>query len=163
MKTFLLQILFLATFIGQSGLMTAQTTENKPQPKNKWMNEVRNFKHSFLVKETEMTEEQSKEFIPLYTEMENKIYQVNSDARKIEQETSRSQKEISDDEYFATATALSKVKSKEAEIEDHYFTLFSKILSKKQLFLLKRAEKRFTLKMLNHNKRSKKLSKEQNN
>lgn len=161
MKTFLLQIFFLATFISQTGLMTIQAQVNKPQHENKWMNEVRNFKHSFLIKETEMTETQSKEFIPLYIEMENKIYQVNSDARKIEQETSRSQKEISDDEYLATATALSQVKTKEAEIEDHYFTLFSKILSKKQLFLLKRAEKRFALKMLNHNKRSKKITKEQ--
>lgn len=163
MKTFILKAFFIAIIISQAGIMNAETPDNKPQQENKWMNEVRNFKHSFLIKETEMTEEQSKEFIPLYTEMENKIYQANRDARKMEQDISRSQQEISEDEYLATATALSQVKAKEAEIENHYFTLFSNILSKKQLFLLKRAENRFAFEMLSHNKRSKKVTREQNN
>ena len=107
MKTFILKAFFIAIVISQAGIMNAETPDNKPQQENKWMNEVRNFKHSFLIKETEMTEEQSKEFIPLYTEMENKIYQANRDARKMEQEISRSQQEISEDEYLLLPISLS--------------------------------------------------------
>ena len=41
------------------------------------------------------------------------------------------------------------VKDKEAKIEATYFEKFKEILSAKQLFLLKRAETRFSRNMLN--------------
>ena len=87
--------------------------------------------------------------------MEDKVYSTNREARNLEQQLSSSQEEANDENYASVATALSQVKEKEAEIENHYFELFSKILSKKQMFLLKRAENRFSIEMLNHNKRSK--------
>lgn len=156
MKKILLHIVILAFVFGYSSVAFAELPE-KPatQQGSKWMTEVRNFKHSFLIKETGMTEEQSQKFIPLYTEMEDKVYQANRDARAIEQDITRSQEETNDDKYLLAATALSQVKQQEADIENHYFALFSEILNKKQLFLLKRAENRFAIEMLNHNKRSK--------
>lgn len=155
MNKFILKAFLLTALFCQAGVMAAQSPEKAPQQENKWMNEVRNFKHSFLVKETEMTEEQSKEFIPLYSEMEDKVYQANREARNLEQEITRAQDDVNDEQYLTAATALSQVKAKEAEIEDHYFNQFANILSKKQLFLLKRAENRFAIEMLSHNKRSK--------
>lgn len=130
--------------------------ENEVPQQNKWIEEVRNFKHSFIIKETAMTDEQSKVFIPLYTEKENKIYQANREARNKEAELSRSQTILSDEEYLQAAQALSNVTAIEAEIENTYFKIFSNILSPKQMFLLKRAENRFAIEMLNHNKKSKK-------
>ena len=44
---------------------------------------------------------------------------------------------------------------REGEIEAKYFDKFSKILTKKQLFLLKQAEVKFTREMLNKNKKRK--------
>ncbi len=154
-KQLFLIILFSVISIFQC--QTAQANNNgKPQQTdNKWLTEVRNYKHSFLIKELDMTDEQSKEFIPIYTEMENKIYQANREARKLEQEISATSLHVSDEEYERVATILSQVKTKEAEIEQEYFQRYSKILTKKQLFLLKRAENRFAIDMLNHNKRSK--------
>ncbi len=153
------QLFFIILFsiISIFQCQTAQANNNgKPQQTdNKWLNEVRNYKHSFLIKELDMTDEQSKEFIPIYTEMENKIYQANREARKLEQEISATSLHVSDEEYERVATILSQVKTKEAEIEQEYFQRYSKILTKKQLFLLKRAENRFAIDMLNHNKRSK--------
>ena len=46
------------------------------------------------------------------------------------------------------------IKQKEGEIEMEYFTKFEKILSKKQLFLLKRAENKFTQSILNYHKKA---------
>lgn len=154
-KQFFSIILFSVISIFQC--QTAQANNNgKPQQTdNKWLTEVRNYKHSFLIKELDMTDEQSKEFLPIYTEMENKIYQANREARKLEQEISATSLQVSDEEYERVATILSQVKTKEAEIEQEYFQRYSKILTKKQLFLLKRAENRFAIDMLNHNKRSK--------
>lgn len=148
-------IFFSVLFLCSSLAAHADKNSNAPQQENKWITEVRNYKHAFLIKETGMTEAQQKEFIPLYTEMEDKVYSTNREARNLEQQLSNSQEEANDENYASVATALSQVKEKEAEIENHYFELFSKILSKKQMFLLKRAENRFSIEMLNHNKRSK--------
>ena len=84
--------------------------------------------------------------------MEQEIYQVNVEARNLENKISNSTDEISELEYEKAAEALAEVKSREGEIELNYYKKFEKILSKKQLFLLKRAENRFTRDMLNHNR-----------
>ncbi len=158
MLKIILKTFILAFLLCQVETAIADTSENTPQQGNKWMEEIKNFKHTFLIKEVEMTDEQSKEFLPLYKEMEEKIYQANKDARLLEKEISISSKNITDKEYEKAAKALSHVKTQEAEIENQYFEKFSTILSKKQLFLLKRAENRFVIEMLNYNKQSKKAN-----
>lgn len=158
MKRIILNLFIISFFAIQGFYALAERPEKAPQQENKWMTEVRNFKHSFLISETGMTDEQSKKFLPLYSEMEDKVYSANREARKLEQELTNSQEDADDDKYMAVATALSKVKEQEADIENRYFILFSEILSKKQMFLLKRAENRFAIEMLNHNK----LSRRQN-
>lgn len=157
MMKFILKSLILVLIFCQADLAIADTTEKVPQQGNRWMEEIKNFKHSFLIKETEMTDEQSKEFLPLYKEMEDKIYQANKEARTFEQELSTTSRDITDNDYERAAIGLSQVKTKEAEIENQYFEKFSAILSKKQLFLLKRAENRFAIEMLNHNRQSRKI------
>lgn len=139
-----------------SNFAIAQNNDNQEsQQGNNFISEVRNYKRSFIIKETQMTETQQKEFFPLYNEMEEKIYNTNREARKIEQEISSSQEDTDESTYSAAAEALSKVKEKEAEIENFYFEKFAKILTNKQMFLLKRAENRFSIEMLNLNKQSK--------
>lgn len=122
--------------------------------RSKWLKEVREYKYDKLIEETEMTKAQQSEFFPLYSAMESAVYQVNLEARQMESKLSNSKDEISDSEYERVANALAEVKTKEAQIELEYYHKFEKILSKKQLFLLKRAETRFTRDMLNHHKRS---------
>ena len=158
MKQIILKTFILTILLCQVESAIADTSEKVPQQGNKWMEEVKNFKHSFLIKEVEMTDEQSKEFLPLYIEMEEKIYQANKDARILEKEISVSSQNVTDEDYEKAAKALSQVKTKEAEIENQYFDIFSTILSKKQLFLLKRAENRFAVEMLNYHKQSKKAN-----
>jgi hypothetical protein len=158
MNKSIIKIFILILTLCQVEWVLADTPEKAPQQGNKWMEEVKHFKHSFLIKEVEMTDEQSNEFLPLYKEMEEKIYQVNKEARLQEKEISVSSQDITEEVYEKAAKSLSQVKTKEAEIENQYFEIFSTILSKKQLFLLKRAENRFAIEMLNYNKQSKKTN-----
>lgn len=151
----ILSIAFLSVIILCTGFSSSAQQNNASQRGKNWISEVRNYKMSFLVKETEMTDDQQKKFTPLYNEMEALIYKTNRDARMIERKLSQVQGEITDAQYEEAAKALSQVKEKLANIENKYFAEFSKILSKKQIFLLKRAENRFSIEMLNHNKRSK--------
>ena len=116
---------------------------------------MRNYKYSFLAKEVGMTSEQEKKFTPLYTEMEDKIYKANKEVRTNAKTIGKNLDNASDDELYNTALALSQVKVRVAEIENEYFLLFAEILDKKQMYLLKRAENRFTKELLHHNKKSK--------
>lgn len=151
-----LQYIIFATIISFSTSAFAQSqSRSASADRERWLKEVREYKHDLLVEETEMTKEQQAEFLPLYSAMEKEIYQVNYDARALEGKISASSAKVSDLEYEKAAEALSEVKQREGEIELEYYKKFEKILSKKQLFLLKRAENRFTRDMLNHNRRGK--------
>lgn len=143
-------LLALAFSFTSTSLMAEDETKQKH---SMWIQEIRDYKHDFFTKEIDLTKAQQQEFFPLYTEMEREIFQINKDAREMEKKiTIAKGSTTSDLEYEKVAEAMSEVKMKEAEIEAEYFQKFAKILSKKQLFQLKRAENRFTRSMLNHHK-----------
>ena len=83
---------------------------------------------------------------------EKEIYKTNRDARTLAANVEK-KKSASDSEYFQAAEALSRAKIREGEIEAKYFPKFAKILSKKQMFLLKQAEVKFTRTMIRGGKR----------
>lgn len=145
-KTIYLTLSFFA-------LMPAMLVAQSPKQQNAWLKEVLDYKHKFLVEEMGLTKAQEEQFMPLYIEMEQEIMQANKEAREFEAKVSNSKENVSELEYRKAAEALSEVKTQEAQIEATYFQKFSKFLSKKQLFLLKRAETKFSRNMISHSKR----------
>ena len=111
-------------------------------------------KHEMIIEELGLTATQQKQFMPLYEQMEREVYQVNRTARALAGEVEK-KKNPTDRDYEAAAAALSNTRVREGEIEAKYFEKFSKILSKKQLFLLKQAEGKFTREMINKRKNKK--------
>lgn len=150
-KTYFLFTLVLL-FFALPAVSYAQDSD--VQTRKKWFQEVRNYKYDFFTKEMELTKEQQNAFFPEYEAMEKAIFMVNKEAREMESKITNSKDAVSDTEYEAAALALTKIKQKEGEIEMEYFTKFEKILSKKQLFLLKRAENKFTQSILNYHKKA---------
>lgn len=150
-KTYFLFTLVLL-FFALPAVSYAQDSD--VQTRKKWFQEVRNYKYDFFSKEMELTKEQQNAFFPEYEAMEKAIFMVNEEAREMESKITNSKDAVSDTEYEAAALALTKIKQKEGEIEMEYFTKFEKILSKKQLFLLKRAENKFTQSILNYHKKA---------
>lgn len=136
--------------------MVAQSRKNTSRPsQTEWLKGVRDYKHDMLVKEMDLTKAQQDEFFPLYKQMEEEIFQANKQARDLENKVSNSTEPISDLEYAKAAEALSEVSMICAQIEAEYFKKFSKILSNKQLFQLKRAENRFAKSMISRSKQAK--------
>lgn len=133
--------------------LTAFAQTNNKDQRTRWMNEVRNQKYEFIIKETDMTKEQQEDFLPIYKEMEKAIFTANQEARALELKVSN-QTRTSEAEYAAAALMLARVKQREGDIEMEYYQKFERILSKKQLFQLKRAENKFTQYMLSHHRRS---------
>ena len=144
--------LYIIAALIATALIAVAQTNNKDQ-RTRWMNEVRNQKYEFIIKETDMTKEQQEDFLPIYKEMEKAIFTANQEARALELKVSN-QTRTSEAEYAAAALMLARVKQREGDIEMEYYQKFERILSKKQLFQLKRAENKFTQYMLSHHRRS---------
>lgn len=136
-------LLMLATF---TLALTAQGNRSK------WGSEMLEAKHKMIIEEVGLSPTQQEQFMPVYEEMEREIYQTNRDARTLAANVEK-KKSPSDAEYAQAAEALSRAKVREGEIEAKYFEKFSKMLSKKQLFLLKQAEAKFTRTMLRNRKK----------
>ena len=123
----------------------AVTAQNKGR--SKFATDMYQAKHEMIIEELGLTPTQQKQFMPLYEQMEREIYQVNRNARALASEVEK-KKNPSDRDYEVAASALSNTRVQEGDIEAKYFEKFSKILSKKQLFQLKQAERKFTQEML---------------
>ncbi len=117
------------------------------QDRNKWAKDMLETKHKMLIEQVGLDKAQQEEFMPLYEAMEKEIYQTNREARTLAATVSK-KANATDAEYLQAAEAMSKAKVREGEIEATYFVKFTKILSKKQLFLLKQAEANFTRTLL---------------
>ena len=130
-------------------LTTVATAQNG---RTKFATDMYQAKHEMIIEELGLTLTQQKQFMPLYEQMEREIYQVNRNARALAKEI-ENKKNPSDRDYEAAASALSSTRIREGEIEAKYFDKFSKILSKKQLFLLKQTEAKFTREMLKKRKK----------
>ncbi len=121
--------------------------------KRQWTKEMLEYKHNYIIKETGMTQAQSEKFMPIYQAMEKEIFKVYRNAREQSKKVSATNIKVSDEEYFNAAKAMAEVKYKVGEIESRYFNQFAKILSKKQIFLLKKAELKFTKDMVGKKKK----------
>lgn len=109
----------------------------------RWMEQIRKTKFEFFTKEVNLSKDQQSQLFPLYEEMEKSIYKVNNEAEALLKKTAANAN-ATDTEYEAAANAAAKSTLRQGEIELEYFNKFSKFLSKKQLFLLKQAEDKFT-------------------
>ena len=132
-------------------ITSAATAQNG---RTKFATDMYQAKHEMIIEEMGLTQTQASQFLPIYEQMEREIYQVNRNARVLAREVEK-KKNPTDRDYEAAASALSSTRMREGEIEAKYFDKFSKILTKKQLFLLKQAEVKFTREMLNKNKKRK--------
>ena len=119
--------------------------------RTKFATDMYQAKHEMIIEELGLTPTQQKQFMPLYEQMEREIYQVNRNARALAAEVEK-KKNPTDRDYEAAASALSRTRIQEGEIEAKYFEKFSKILTKKQLFQLKLAEMIFTREMISKKK-----------
>ena len=136
MKRYITLILILSLFAPLCQ-MEAKGGKNRKE----WFEKMREYKHQFLVKELGLTDEQQTKFFPLYDKMEDEIFKVTHETRQLDKKVSSGK--ATDLEYENAARAIIELKNKECDIELKYFTQFKSVLSSKQLFLLKKAERKF--------------------
>lgn len=141
-------VLLLIGFFLALGTFSAAAQEQDDNT-SRWLNEVREYKHSFLARELDLSREQQQKFFPIYDRMEDELGKVNSDVRAISRRISAlDPSEVTDTDYDMAIQAIYEAKGKEAEIEQRYLTEFKEVLTKQQLFKLKGAEQRFNMGMM---------------
>jgi Spy/CpxP family protein refolding chaperone len=147
-RVYLILVLVVAMMAG-SAVTFAQT---KTADKGQWLDQVRQYKRSYFIKELNLTKDQQQKFFALYDEMENQTTRLEEDTRAMERRITQAG-DASDVEYEKAAEAMFDLKLKQAEIEKGYMEKFSAVLSAKQLFELKVAERQFARDMVRqHNK-----------
>lgn len=120
--------------------------------RQRWLAEIRQYKHEFLIKELELTDEQQGSFFQLYDQMEDDIEQLNSQTRALQQQVEAND-QATDLEVTNAARTIFELKRAEGQIEMTYFDRFAKILTPRQLLNLKAAERKFTQHLVNHHRR----------
>ncbi|MGN0223880.1 MAG: Spy/CpxP family protein refolding chaperone [Muribaculaceae bacterium] len=120
--------------------------------RQRWLAEIRQYKHEFLIKELDLTEEQQGPFFQLYDQMEDEIEQLNSQTRALQQQIETNE-QATDLEVTNAARTVFELKRAEGQIEMTYFDRFAKILTPRQLLNLKPAERKFTQHLVNHHRR----------
>ena len=146
-KRTILTIILLLSVVSFA-LAAAQSSVLSPDDRQRWLSEIRNYKHDFLARELDLSREQQNEFFPLYDEMEERIEALNAQARDIEANVSENP-DAGDLEILGAAYSQFELKKLEGEIELEYYDKFKEILTPRQLLQLKSAEKLFTRQLVN--------------
>lgn len=117
--------------------------QSSPEKRRQWFKEMRAKKHEFMVRELELTQDQREQFFAIYDEMDANLKAINDETRSLEK-TLDNRDNISDAEYDAVIDALYNQRYREWNVEKTAKERLSKVLTKKQLVKVKKAEGKFT-------------------
>jgi len=120
--------------------------------RERWLSEIRSYKHDYLARELDLSREQQQTFFPLYDAMEDEVERINTETRELEQKADEN-KDASDLELENAARTIFEQKRAEGQIEMTYFEKFKDILNPRQLLLLKSVERRFTQQLVKQHRR----------
>lgn len=151
MKHLIALALLLVAFIAGANTPCSPDTDKPSQAdRAKWMEEMRQHQNDFIAKELDLTAKQKADFLPLYNKMREETFNASRAARQKAKEVRKKGDSATDADYDAATQAYLDFRSREAEIIKSYYKKFSHILSKKQLFKLDGAERKFDRMLMQH-------------
>ena len=129
--------LVLITLIAIAAVAAPMAQAQDKSPRKQWMTEMRQYKRAYLAKELDM---------------EDECARLDEDTRQMERRISEAP-DASDLEYEKATEAIYETKVRQAEIEKDYAAKFKEVLSPKQLFRLKEADRKFARDMMRQHHR----------
>lgn len=121
--------------------------EKKQQRKEKF-DQFCQFRRDYMMKQIELTEQEAKQFFPLYEELEGKKWKIDKEAREFARRVARSTTVVTDTEYEKAAQALLEKDEKMAQLDREYYDKFKVFLSNEKLFKFKNAQMKFPRAMM---------------
>lgn len=150
------KLLITATLILISLLpAAAQKRSNHNDPNRAhWTKEMQLAKIEYITKAISLDADKRDQFTNLYRSMENELESQRHDLRALTDKIDSS-KDVSELEYENAAQTLFESKGKENEIEMRYYKKFKELLSKEQLYKMKKAELKWMRELMKHRKNKK--------
>ncbi|MDE6402787.1 MAG: Spy/CpxP family protein refolding chaperone [Muribaculaceae bacterium] len=153
-KRFILSLMAVILMTQISFVASAHDNDNDAN-RDRWFKEMHAKKHEFLIKELELTPDQTEPFFAIYDKMDADIRAVGARTRALEKKAF-DDANASEADVDAAIEAVYSQRYQEWSIENEAKAKFEKILTKKQLLKLKHAEFKFNralMKQHNQNRR----------
>lgn len=141
-------VIALIVIIASAFSMVA--SDHDKADKEKWMQEMQQHQNDFIARELQLTDKQRADFLPLYNKMRSEIFDAGEAARKKAKTVKDKADAATEADYEAATQAYLDVRSRESEIIKTYYKKFSHILSRKQLFNLDEAQRKFDRMLMSH-------------
>jgi Spy/CpxP family protein refolding chaperone len=142
-------ITILLIAIATISAFAADIKKMSDEDRQKWLIEMRNYKHDYITRELSLSRDQANKFFPIYDDMEDKLNKLGAETRDLERKVT-SDTDASAVECESAARALFEQKKNEGEIELQYFEKFKEILTPRQLVNLKNVERKFVQQVVNY-------------
>jgi len=128
-------------------LFYANTADAAPRNHEQMHSELLDFKIKYLAQEMDLDAENLAKFEPLYRQMEDERHNLfKGIGRQVR--ALKDKDKPSDTELLALTDDMAALKQREGSIELSYYRKFKQFLTPTQLYKLKRAEEKFTRKVM---------------
>lgn len=131
-------ILFIVSIL----TIDASPRKNNRERHGEWAKEMLNLKNEYIVKALDLSGTKKTDFIDIYSRMNEQLLRVQNEVREKETEICNNA-DATEADYETVLNAQLDLKRRESEIEKQYYGELSDILTKEQLFKLKRIEREF--------------------
>jgi Spy/CpxP family protein refolding chaperone len=111
--------------------------------RTEWMAKMRQYKHDFIARELGLTEKQKTEFFAIYDCMEKERMELEGHARETERQVRARKKNATPAELDHAIKEMFDLDGKQNAVTMKYLPKLKKVLTRQQLFDLKRAERNF--------------------
>lgn len=142
--------IFLAIFLAIAGLSSTFAADNAQQ--RRWLDEIRQLRINYIVKELDLTADQKVKFTAAYEQMSRELEKQMRDTRALYNTVKKKGSAATSVELEKATEAMYEAKGKEGAIEMRYLPKFKAILTPQQLFKLKSAEHKFNRQLMKHQK-----------
>lgn len=127
------------------------------QQRQEWNREMLQAKIDFISRELKLTDEQKEKFAPAFEAMDKETGKLNYQTRSMAKSVYEKGEKATDLELEKASEAMFELRGKESEIEMKYYKQFKQILSPRQMFEFKEAERKFNKELMRqHRKAAKK-------
>lgn len=135
--------IFFITFVACSVVLSfSVTAQGEKQHRNFDREAFLAKKNAFITAEMGLTPEEAASFIPLCNELQEKMFEVGRECRKLSKDL-KSNRIANDADYLKVIDECVNVNMKRAQLEKEYYEKFKKVLPPKKLYKYKRAESKF--------------------
>ena len=129
--------------------LLAQNKNNESkQGRREQYEQLCKFRRDFMMEQIGLSEQEAKQFFPLYEELEGKKWKLDKEARDFARKVARSTTAVTDTEYQKAAEALLEKDEKMAQLDREYYDKFKTFLSSEKLFKYKNAQMKFPRAMM---------------